>query len=152
MKNIKFNKKFVALNNQYPIIFLFSSLAFLLIFFRLFFLQVINNESFKKMSDQNRIRLIATEPIRGKILDKNGSILVRSKLNYSLIIKPQFVNEIIWQKYKNSIANLLDLQKDKLDLKFNKGLKNKKYSINLVDNLSVEQIIKFKENEDNFFG
>ena len=82
MKNIKFNKKIVQLNNQYIIILFLSSFAFLLIFFRLFFLQVINNEVFKKMSDQNRIRLIATEPIRGKILDRNGEVIVRSKLNY----------------------------------------------------------------------
>ena len=44
MKNIKFNKKFVQLNNQYTIILFFSAVAFLLIFLRLFFLQVINNE------------------------------------------------------------------------------------------------------------
>ena len=104
------------------------------------------------MSDQNRIRLIATEPIRGKILDKNGNVLVRSKLNYSLIIKPQFVSESIWQKYKYSIANLLSLDIEKLDLKYKNALKNKKYSINLVNNLSVDQIIKFKENQENFFG
>ena len=152
MKNIKFNKRFVNLSNQYKIIFLSSFFSFLLIFLRLFFLQVINNETYKKMSDQNRIRLIATEPIRGKILDKNGNVLVRSKLNYSLIIKPQFVSENIWQKYKYSIANLLSLDIEKLDLKYNNGLKNKKYSINLVNNLSVNQIIKFKENQENFFG
>ena len=152
MKNIKFNKRFVNLSNQYKIIFLSSFFSFLLIFLRLFFLQVINNETYKKMSDQNRIRLIATEPIRGKILDKNGNVLVRSKLNYSLIIKPQFVSESIWQKYKYSIANLLSLDIEKLDLKYNNGLKNKKYSINLVNNLSVDQIIKFKENQENFFG
>ncbi len=104
------------------------------------------------MSDQNRIRLIATEPIRGKILDRNGNELVRSKLNYSLIIKPQFVSEDIWKKYKYSIANLLNLDIEKLDLKYNNGVKNKKYSINLVNNLSVDQILKFKENEENFFG
>ena len=152
MKNIKFNKRFVNLSNQYKIIFLSSFFSFLLIFLRLFFLQVINNETYKKMSDQNRIRLIATEPIRGKILDKNGNVLARSKLNYSLIIKPQFVSENIWQKYKYSIANLLSLDIEKLDLKYNNGLKNKKYSINLVNNLSVDQIIKFKENQENFFG
>ena len=134
------------------IILFLSSFAFLLIVIRLFFLQVINNESFKKMSDQNRIRLIATEPIRGKILDKNGEVLVRSKLNYSLIIKPQLVSETIWQKYKYSIANLLNLQIEKLDLKYKNGVKDRKYSINLVNNLSVDQIIKFKENEDKFFG
>ena len=152
MKNIKFNKRFVNLSNQYKIIFLSSLFSFLLIFLRLFFLQVINNETYKKMSDQNRIRLIATEPIRGKILDKNGNVLVRSKLNYSLIIKPQFVSENIWQKYKYSIANLLSLDIEKLDLKYKNALKNKKYSINLVNNLSVDQIIKFKENQENFFG
>ena len=152
MKNIKFNKRFVNLSNQYKIIFLSSFFSFLLIFLRLFFLQVINNETYKKMSDQNRIRLIATEPIRGKILDRSGNVLVRSKLNYSLIIKPQFVSESIWQKYKYSIANLLSLDIEKLDLKYNNGLKNKKYSINLVNNLSVDQIIKFKENQENFFG
>ena len=152
MKNIKFNKRFVNLSNQYKIIFLSSFFSFLLIFLRLFFLQVINNETYKKMSDQNRIRLIATEPIRGKILDKNGNVLVRSKLNYSLIIKPQFVSENIWQKYKYSIANLLSLDIEKLDLKYKNALKNKKYSINLVNNLSVDQIIKFQENQENFFG
>jgi len=152
LKNIKFNKRFVNLSNQYKIIFLSSFFSFLLIFLRLFFLQVINNETYKKMSDQNRIRLIATEPIRGKILDKNGNVLVRSKLNYSLIIKPQFVSENIWQKYKYSIANLLSLDIEKLDLKYKNALKNKKYSINLVNNLSVDQIIKFKENQENFFG
>jgi len=152
LKNNKFNKKLVQLNNQHIIILILSSFAFLLIFLRLFFLQVINNQTFKKMSDQNRIRLIATEPIRGKILDKNGELLASSKLEYSLIIKPQFVTETKWQEYKYSLANFLNLEIEKLDLKYYDGINNQKYSITLVDNLSVEQIIKFKENEDNFLG
>ncbi len=152
MKNNKFNKKVVQLNNQHIIILALSSFAFSLIFLRLFFLQVINNQSFKKMSDQNRIRLIATEPIRGKILDKNGAVLVSSKLEYSLLIKPQFVSETKWQEYKYSLANLLNLQIENLDLKYYSGINKQKYSVNLVDNLSVEQIIKFQENEDNFLG
>jgi len=152
LKNNKFNKKLVQLNNQHIIILILSSFAFLLIFLRLFFLQVINNQTFKKMSDQNRIRLIATEPIRGKILDKNGELLATSKLEYSLIIKPQFVTETKWQEYKYSLANFLNLEIEKLDLKYYDGINNQKYSITLVDNLSVEQIIKFKENEDNFLG
>jgi len=152
LKNIKFNQKNFKLQNQYTIILLLSAFAFLLIFFRLFFLQVINNQRYKKMSDQNRIRLIAKEPIRGKILDRNGKVLVRNKLDYSLIVKPQFVSETIWKRYKYDISNLLNLQIQKLDLNYKKGLKNNKYSINLVNNLSVEQIIRFKENENKFFG
>ena len=40
------------------------------------------------MSDENRVRIIASQPIRGKITDKNGIILADSKLKYSLKIKP----------------------------------------------------------------
>ena len=39
------------------------------------------------MSDENRIRLIASQPIRGKISDKNGYVLADSRVKYSLIIK-----------------------------------------------------------------
>jgi len=68
---------------------------FLLIFLRLIFLQILNYESFKKMSDENRIRLIASQPIRGRILDKNGNVLADSRVKYSLIIKPQSVKKLV---------------------------------------------------------
>ena len=152
MKNINFNKKIIQIKNQYLIISFLSTFSFLLIIFRLFFLQIINTESYKKMSDQNRIRLIATEPIRGKILDRNGVVLAKSKLNYSLIIKPQFLNDSSWNKYKFNLAKLLNLRIEELDLKFFNGVRANQYSINLVNNLSVDQIIKFKENEGKFKG
>ena len=60
------------------------------------------------MSDENRIRLIATQPIRGRILDKNGFVLADSKVKYSLIIKPQYVSEEDWQQHKFKIANLFE--------------------------------------------
>ena len=47
------------------------------------------------MSEENRIRLIPSQPIRGKILDKNGYVLADSRVKYSLIIKPQSVKKII---------------------------------------------------------
>ena len=61
------------------------------------------------MSDENRIRLIATQPIRGRIIDRNGFVLADSKLKYSLIVKPQYVKESDWQKYKETLSDLLDL-------------------------------------------
>ena len=100
------------------------------------------------MSDENRIRLIASQPIRGRIVDKNGFILADSRLKYSLIIKPQYVNEEAWQKYKSKISFLLNISSDFLQKKYSEGLKNKKYSITLLDDLSVDQVIKFKENEN----
>ena len=63
-------KKLISLKRQPLVLLFFSSISFLLILFRLIFLQLLNYESFKKMSDENRIRLIPSQPIRGRILDK----------------------------------------------------------------------------------
>ena len=83
------DKKSTSSKRQPFVLLIFSSISFLLIFLRLIFLQLLNYESFKNMSDENRIRLIASQPIRGRILDKNGYVLADSRVKYSLIIKPQ---------------------------------------------------------------
>ena len=104
------------------------------------------------MSDENRIRLIASQPIRGRILDKNGYVLADSRVQYSLIIKPQSVNQSNWEKHKLIISNLLNLDSDVIQKKYFDGLKYEKLSVTILDDLNVEQLIKFKENEDNLLS
>ena len=104
------------------------------------------------MSDENRIRLISSQPIRGRILAKNGEVLADSKLKYSLKIKPQHIDKSTWEQNKLKISNLLGVQPDELQKKYINGLKQQQLSINLFDNLSVDQVIKIKENESSLFG
>ncbi len=146
------NKKFIALKRQPLVLLIFSSFAFLLILIRLIFLQLLNFESFKKMSDENRIRLIASQPIRGRILDKNGYVLADSRVKYSLILKPQSVIKSNWEKHKSSISNLLNIDSNVIQKKYSDGLKNQKLSVIIFDDLDVGQLIKFKENEDNLIS
>ena len=152
MGQSNFNKKSTALKKQPLVLYLISLVSFSLIFFRLFFLQVLNHQSYKKMSDQNRIRLIATQPIRGRIIDKNGFVLADSRLKYSLIVKPQYVSISEWQKNKYVISKLFNIDNAILQEKFLDGLKKQKLSITLLEDISVKQVIKFKENENNLFG
>ncbi len=140
------------LNRQPLVLVLFSSIAFLLILLRLIFLQLFNYESFKKMSDENRIRLISSQPIRGRILDKNGNVLADSRVKYSLIIKPQSIKEENWEKHKSSISELLNIDGNVIQKKYFDGLTNQKLSVTIIDDLNIDQIIKFKENEDNLFS
>ena len=135
MKRSKFTNSFPGLNRQPLVFYLITSITFLLIIIRLIFLQLLNHETYKKMSDENRIRLIATQPISGRILDKNGLILADSRLKYSLIIKPQYVDESVWQEYKLKIAELLNISSHSLQKKYSDGLKNKNFSITLLDDL-----------------
>ena len=146
------SKKSISLKRQPLVLFFFSSISFLLILVRLIFLQILDYESFKKMSDENRIRLIASQPIRGRILDKNGIVLADSRVKYSLIIKPQSVSESNWEKHKLRISDLLNIDSGIIQKKYFEGLKNQKLSVTIIDDLDEEQLIKFQENADNLLS
>ena len=122
------HKKYISLKRKPLVLLIFSSISFLLILFRLIFLQLLNYESFKKMSDENRIRLIASQPIRGRILDKNGYVLADSRVKYSLLIKPQSINKSSWEKHKASISNLLNIDSNEIQ---------KKYFLNFCHNFDL---------------
>jgi len=99
------------------------------------------------MSDENRIRLIASQPIRGRILDKNGYVLADSRIKYSLIIKPHSVNKSNWEKHKSSISNLLNIDSNVIQKKYFDGLKNQRLSVIILDDLNVDQLIKLKNDD-----
>ena len=152
MKKTSSNKKLFSFKRQPLVLIIFSSISFLLILFRLIFLQLLDYESFKKMSNENRIRLIASQPIRGRILDTNGYVLADSRVKYSLIIKPQSVNKSNWEKHKSNISDLLNIERNIIQQKYFDGLKNQKLSVTIIDDLNVDQLIKFKENEGNLIS
>ena len=131
------HKNLFSLKRQPLVLLIFSSVSFLLILLRLIFLQLLNYESFKKMSDENRIRLIASQPIRGRILDKNGYVLADSRVKYSLIIKPQYVKKSNWEQHKSSISNLLNIDSNLIQKKYSDGLKNQNLSVVILDDLNI---------------
>lgn len=60
---------------------------FVLLFARLWFLQVMAGERYADRAEGNAVRTIATEAPRGKILDRNGEILVRNR--YAMVVSVQ---------------------------------------------------------------
>ncbi len=146
------SKKRVGAFNQ-PLIFLiFLCLIFLVTGVRLFWLQIINGSYYKKLSEENRIKLIANPPIRGRLLDRNGVVLADNKLFYSLSIQPRHLNKSEWINLRNSLADLLNVSTDQLENAFNRNNPHSPYKKVLLTDLSVEQVIRFKEKENELHG
>jgi len=63
--------------------------AFSILLMRLFFLQVIKGEEFRRLSENNSIRLQNIDPSRGMIFDRGGKLLVdnRPSFDVSIILK-----------------------------------------------------------------
>src|ERR1035437_8623168 len=54
----------------------FAGFLFTVLFFRLFFLQVIQGYYYRYLSDSNRTKTVVTHAPRGIIFDRNGTSLV----------------------------------------------------------------------------
>ncbi len=70
-----FDSKFSSYVNLFSIVFL---LFILIIFLRIFYLQVIKFSEYKNLSERNYLRGSVIYPSRGLILDRNGNFLVKN--------------------------------------------------------------------------
>jgi penicillin-binding protein 2 len=66
----------------------FALAMFAIIFFRLWFLQVLSGDQYLAQAKGNRTRQIAIAPARGEILDRNGAVLVSSTKALVVQISP----------------------------------------------------------------
>lgn len=62
--------------------------ALALLFTRLWFMQIVSGEDYRKKAEGNRIREISIEAPRGRILDRNGKILVKNRQALSISVIP----------------------------------------------------------------
>ncbi|MFN2587026.1 MAG: penicillin-binding protein 2 [Actinomycetota bacterium] len=63
--------------------------AFVALFSRLWYLQVLAVGDYRTLAKENRVRLVYSEPERGRILDRNGKVLVGNRDSLSITIDRQ---------------------------------------------------------------
>src|SRR3954465_8601166 len=62
--------------------------AFAVIFFRLWYLQVLSGDKYLAEANNNRVREIKVQAPRGKIVDRNGRVLVDNRTGLAVEITP----------------------------------------------------------------
>ena len=112
---------------------------------RLVWLQLVQGSENRARADENRIRLVPRQPMRGRILDRNGRVLVSSRLTYNLYIQPRLVSPAQWPPLRDRLAVITGIPAASLDQKRRKGHNSEGYRIELASNLKPEQVLRFRE-------
>ncbi len=146
------NRKTYQLSNQINLLILIIVALFSSIIGRLFWLQIIKGAFYRTLSDENRIRLVANPPIRGKITSAGGELLADNTLRFSLIAKTHIIPRKEWPSLLKRLSNLLEVNEDNLSRSYQNGLLNNDFSILLLSSLSNKQVLQFKEQESTFPG
>ena len=115
---------------------------------RVYYLSVISNEHFEKLSQKNYIKKIYNVASRGSILDRNGKYLAVNRVGFSISIKPHLRSK---NKFKNveEVASLIVKHFPKF--KYEKLLKKYKQLdspyrhglVKIVDYIPYDDFFKF---------
>jgi len=126
-------------------------LAFGLLLARFVWLQVLQHDAYSAKAEENRIAIVPLPPSRGLVLDRNGEVLARNYLAYTLEIFPAQVRD-----FEGTIAELsafVDIQpRDRA--RFRKLLQETRNaeSLPIRTRLSDEEVARIAANRWRFTG
>ncbi|MBI5450449.1 MAG: penicillin-binding protein 2 [Gammaproteobacteria bacterium] len=140
-----------AFNERAAIILGLVVTATLILFIRLFYLQIISYEHFITLAENNRVAIIPTPPTRGLIYDRNGVLLAQNTPSFSLDIIPERVTDL--KLTISELTKIISISAEDLT-RFNKELKQKKpfMSISLRYNLNEDEVATFAIHRYRFPG
>ena len=99
----------------YKYLVVFVGLAFLLIFIRLWSLQVIKGSELRRLSENNCIRLRENPADRGMLLDRKGNILAHNRPSFEVYLVPEDLKtnpEVLIK-----VGGLLNMTQDEIEEK-----------------------------------
>ncbi len=106
------------------------------LFGRMFYLQIISNKKFSRLSENNRIRSEIIPPLRGRILDRNHIPLAVNEPNYALVFeKSEIHNTAKNRQIAIKIGDILSLSpEDQAEL------------INQIEELPIDKALLINDN------
>ncbi|MCM8791593.1 MAG: penicillin-binding protein 2 [Candidatus Omnitrophica bacterium] len=123
-------------------VFLITGLVFLVLVLRIFYLQIIHGKRFFQLSRANSIRILPLRGARGRILDRNGNILVDNSYSYELMVYPQNIENL--EDFLKKLSSILGVSflelKSRIQNKLNSFL-----PISLIKELDKEKAIILEE-------
>jgi len=126
-------------------------LAFLILFARFFYLQVLQHQHYHTLAEQNRILIVPVVPNRGEIVDRNGVVLAHNFAAYTLEITPSLVDDV--EAVIRELSAFIEITpKDRR--RFQKMLEESPdfSSIPIRTRLNDEEVARFAVNRYRFTG
>ena len=74
------------------------------IFYKLFQIQFIDGDKYRKMAEDKTVKNFIAEPVRGNLYSNDGSILATTISNYDIYIDTKIISEKIFQTELSSLC------------------------------------------------
>lgn len=126
--------------------------VFLVIFSRLFFLQVIKGGGYKLLSENNRIRSQVILAPRGFILDRFGKVLAQNTASFNLVAVPLDLPKEGLSEEVGNLAKLLNFDAEEVENKLKALDKRSMQPVLIKQDISQQENILFETKASEFIG
>lgn len=125
-------------------------LPFLILYLRLFYLQIVKGDYFYQLSKNNWLRALPLAAPRGKILDRYGRELASNILSFNLEILPNHVKDI--DKVFEIVSQQTGIKKEHLKRRYKNSYQAPFYPLSLLSGISREEAIALSEKLQDLAG
>lgn len=119
---------------------------------RLAWLQLLHGSENRAMADENRIRLLPRNPVRGRLLDRKGRVLATNRLTYNLYVQPLLIDDRDWPSLRDRLASLLGIPATRLEAERRRGANAQGFRVPLATALTPVQVLRFREQAGSLQG
>jgi penicillin-binding protein 2 len=129
--------------------------AFAVIFFRLWYLQVLSGDKYERVANDNQVREIKVQAPRGEIVDREGRVLVENRTGLAVKITPDKLPEGRRERMDlyRGLARVLGLRPGRIRRNVNRQLKALPFSTAVVkSDVSDEVVAYLLERQEDFPG
>jgi penicillin-binding protein 2 len=125
--------------------------GFAVLFARLWFMQIVSGNDYRKRAEGNRIREISLEAPRGRILDRNGRVLVKNRPALSISVIPAEMREekdVVIQR----LSRLLGMGEKEIAYKIEKSQAPNRRAVMIKSDVGEEVVTYVDEHQREFPG
>jgi penicillin-binding protein 2 len=120
---------------------------------RLWFLQVLAADRYGHLAEGNRVRQVVVEAPRGRILDRNGKVMVRNRAAWAITVKlPELGNPTKRNQVLGRLSSLLGLSRAKIDERLHDYNGSPLRGVPVAEDVPVDKLFYIAEHSEDFPG
>ncbi|MDQ3644583.1 MAG: penicillin-binding protein 2 [Actinomycetota bacterium] len=130
-------------------------IAFGLVFFRLWYLQVLSGDKYRAEATANQVRAIKVQAPRGEIVDREGRVVVGNRASLAVRVTPEKLPEDLAERRQlyERLGEVLAMRPERIERKVEPQLKAVPYAPATVKQDVDEKVVFYlMENLDDFPG
>jgi penicillin-binding protein 2 len=137
------------LTSRRTFFFFIVGVVFFILLGRLVQLQFLFQDMYGRKSEENSIRPIARDPIRGYVYDRNGTLIIDNRPSYTVSITPSEFHE----SSIDYLATILHVEPDFIKDRLKKGILYNRFApMKVKRDIDFETLSKIEENREKLPG